>query len=39
MVYNYVEGSYWKGGAQSKEMLRGTKRSVAEMHDRGNPGD
>ena len=33
MEYNTVEGSYWKGGAQSKEMLRGTARSVAEMHD------
>lgn len=33
MAYNYVAGSYWKGGAQSKEMLRGGPRQVAELHD------
>ncbi len=33
MEYNYVEGSYWRGGAQSKEMLRGFHRPIAEMHD------
>jgi chaperonin GroEL len=33
LEYNYVEGSYWKGGAQSKEMLRGYERQVAEMQD------
>lgn len=33
MAYNYVAGCYWKGGAQSKEMLRGSHRQVAEMHD------
>ncbi|MCY4064310.1 MAG: hypothetical protein OXG53_18210 [Chloroflexi bacterium] len=33
MEYNYVEGSYWSGGAQSKEMLRGFTRQVAEMQD------
>lgn len=33
LEYNYVEGSYWKGGAQSKEMLRGYARPVAEMQD------
>ena len=31
--YNYVEGSYWRGGVQSKEMLRGFQRGVVEMHD------
>ena len=31
--HRYVEGSYWKGGVQSKEMLRGTQRLVAEMTD------
>ena len=30
---NYVEGSYWRGGALSKEMLRGGQRPVAELHD------
>lgn len=33
MEYNYVEGSYWRGGAQSKEMLRGFQRPIAEMQD------
>ena len=33
LEYNYVEGSYWSGGAQSKEMLRGFQRPIAEMHD------
>lgn len=33
MAYNYVAGCYWKGGAQSKEMLRGGHRQVAELHD------
>ena len=33
MEHNYVEGSYWRGGAQSKEMLRGFQRGVAEMQD------
>lgn len=33
LEYNYVEGSYWRGGAQSKEMLRGFQRGVVEMHD------
>ena len=33
MEYNFVEGSYWNGGVQSKEMLRGTPRLVAEMAD------
>ena len=33
MEFNYVEGSYWLGGAQSKEMLRGFERPIAEMQD------
>ncbi len=33
MACNFVEGSYWPGGAQSKEMLRGGHRLVAELHD------
>ena len=33
MEYNYVDGSYWRGGIQSKEMLRGYGRGVAEMQD------
>lgn len=33
MEYNYVAGCYWKGGAQSKEMLRGGHRQVAELQD------
>jgi len=33
MEYNFVEGSYWRGGAQSKEMLRGFQRGIAEMQD------
>jgi len=33
LEYNFVEGSYWKGGAQSKEMLRGYERQVAEMQN------
>ena len=33
MTYNFVAGCYWKGGAQSKEMLRGGHRQVAELHD------
>ena len=31
--HNYVEGSYWRGGVQSREMLRASKRLVAELHD------
>ncbi len=33
MEHNYVAGSYWKGGAQSKEMLRSGGRPVAELVD------
>ncbi|MCY3979433.1 MAG: hypothetical protein OXG23_15150 [Chloroflexi bacterium] len=33
LEFNYVEGSYWRGGAQSKEMLRGFQRGVVELHD------
>ncbi len=33
MEHSYVDGVYWKGGAQSKEMLRGTARLVAEMEE------
>ncbi len=33
LEYTYVEGSYWRGGAQSKEMLRGFQRGVAELQD------
>ena len=33
MEHNYVDGSYWRGGVQSKEMLRGFQRGVAEMQD------
>ncbi len=33
LAHNYVEGSYWRGGAQSKEMLRGTTRAFAELHN------
>jgi len=33
LEHHYVEGSYWKGGAQSKEMLRGYARQVVEMQD------
>ncbi len=33
LAHNYVEGAYWKGGVQSKEMLRGTARQLAEMED------
>ena len=33
MVHNFVAGSYWPGGAQSKEMLRGGQRLVAELQD------
>ncbi len=33
LEHNYVEGSYWRGGVQSKEMLRGAQRLVAEMTD------
>ena len=33
MEHQYVEGAYWKGGVQSKEMLCGTARRVAEMED------
>lgn len=33
LTRKYVEGSYWRGGAQSKDMLRGTTRPIAEMHD------
>lgn len=33
MEVNYVAGSYLRGGAQSKEMLRGFGRGVAEMQD------
>ena len=31
MEHEYVEGVYWKGDLQSKEMLRGTLRNVVEM--------
>lgn len=31
--HTYVEGSYWKGGVQSKEMVRNTARQVAEMEN------
>jgi len=31
--HKFVEGSYWKGGVQSKEMLRGTKRLVVESEN------
>ena len=31
MAHNYVDGAYWKGGVQSKEMLRGSARRVTEM--------
>ena len=33
MEHNYVDGAYWQGGVQSKEMLRGSARLVAEMAD------
>lgn len=33
MEHNYVDGAYWQGGVQSKEMLRGSARLVAEMED------
>ena len=33
MEHNYVDGVYWKGGVQSKELLRGSARLVAEMED------
>ena len=33
LSYNYVEGCYFPGGVLSKEMLRGSPRLVAEMHD------
>ncbi len=33
VAHEYVEGCYFPGGAQSKEMLRGTARLVAEMHN------
>lgn len=33
MEHNYVDGSYWRGGVQSKQMLRGSRRPVAELHD------
>ena len=33
LEHNYVEGSYWRGGVQSKEMLRGSQRLVVEMTD------
>lgn len=33
LTHNFVEGCYWRGGAQSKEMLRGTTRAIAELHD------
>ena len=33
MAHNYIEGGYWKGGVQSKEMLRGAQRPVVEMTD------
>jgi chaperonin GroEL len=31
--HNFVEGAYWKGSVQSKEMLKGTKRNVAELEN------
>lgn len=31
--HTYVEGSYWAGGVQSKEMTRKTIRGIAEMQD------
>ena len=33
LEYHYVDGVYWKGGAQSREMLRGGLRPVAELAD------
>ena len=33
MEHNYVDGAYWTGGVQSKEMLRGFQRPVAEMQE------
>lgn len=33
MAHEYVAGCYFPGGAQSKEMLRGSPRLVAELHD------
>ena len=33
MEHNFVDGVYWKGGVQSKELLRGSARLVAEMED------
>ncbi len=33
LAHNYVEGAYWTGGVQSKEMLRGAARQLAEMED------
>lgn len=33
LTHNYVEGGYWRGGAQSQEMLRGTTRPYAELRD------
>lgn len=31
--YSFVEGAYWKGGVQSKTMLQGTVRQVAELEN------
>ncbi len=33
MERDFVAGAYWTGGVQSKEMLRGWARTVAEMSD------
>ena len=33
VTHEYVEGSWWQGGAQSKEMLRSWARLVAEMRN------
>ena len=33
LEHKYVEGAYWPGGVQSKEMLRGTQRLAAEMEE------
>ena len=38
LEYNYVEGSYWRGGAQSKEMLRGFQRPGRRDAKRRHPG-
>ncbi len=33
LTHEYVAGCYFPGGVQSKEMLRGSPRLVAELHD------